>query len=189
MDSVHDHLAVGLPHSEIHGSKSARLSPRLFAACYVLHRLLVPRHPPNALQRLISTFPSEPFFHLRSRRSNSPISSSPRSLGSPRGTCAHSSIPRSCDRESAERAILLQTLRRFASKPAPHKTCVLRFAASTLRSVKYPLHLSNNSNEGLSPRAPGTSMPELFLTDPNLFLLITPPVAPGAPRAGGGGRD
>ena len=39
----------GLPHSEILGSKSARLSPRLFAACYVLHRLSVPRHPPDAL--------------------------------------------------------------------------------------------------------------------------------------------
>ena len=44
----------GLPHSEIHGSKGARPSPQLFAACHVLHRLSVPRHPPNALRRLIS---------------------------------------------------------------------------------------------------------------------------------------
>ena len=43
----------GFPHSEIRGSKSARNSPRLIAACYVLHRLSVPRHPPNALRRLI----------------------------------------------------------------------------------------------------------------------------------------
>ncbi len=57
MYSAYDHLAVGLPHSDIRGSTIARISPRLFAACYVLHRLLVPRHPPNALQRLISTFP------------------------------------------------------------------------------------------------------------------------------------
>ena len=42
-----------MPHSEIHGSKGARPSPRLFAACHVLHRLSVPRHPPNALKRLI----------------------------------------------------------------------------------------------------------------------------------------
>src|SRR5439155_13848969 len=28
-------------------------SPRLIAACYVLHRLSVPRHSPNALRRLI----------------------------------------------------------------------------------------------------------------------------------------
>ena len=42
-----------MPHSEIHGSKGARPSPRLFAACYVLHRLSVPRHPPDALRRLL----------------------------------------------------------------------------------------------------------------------------------------
>ena len=40
---------MGLPHSEIHGSKPARSSPWLFAACHVLHRLLAPRHPPDAL--------------------------------------------------------------------------------------------------------------------------------------------
>ena len=43
----------GFPHSEIRGSTIARISPRLIAACYVLHRLSVPRHPPNALNRLI----------------------------------------------------------------------------------------------------------------------------------------
>jgi hypothetical protein len=42
-------LLGGLPHSDIHGSKPARGSPWLFAACHVLHRLLMPRHPPNAL--------------------------------------------------------------------------------------------------------------------------------------------
>ena len=40
---------LGLPHSDIRESTSARLSSRLFAACHVLHRLSVPRHPPNAL--------------------------------------------------------------------------------------------------------------------------------------------
>jgi hypothetical protein len=39
----------GLPHSEIPGSTIARISPGLFAACHVLHRLSVPRHPPDAL--------------------------------------------------------------------------------------------------------------------------------------------
>ncbi len=42
----------GLPHSEIHGSMPARGSPWLIATCYVLHRLSVPRHPPDALQTL-----------------------------------------------------------------------------------------------------------------------------------------
>ena len=42
-------LLSGLPHSEIQGSTIARISPWLFAACHVLHRLSVPRHPPDAL--------------------------------------------------------------------------------------------------------------------------------------------
>ena len=40
---------AGFPHSDILGSRSARDSPRLNAACHVLHRLLAPRHPPRAL--------------------------------------------------------------------------------------------------------------------------------------------
>ena len=39
----------GFPHSEILGSKLVRSSPGLIAAYHVLHRLLAPRHPPNAL--------------------------------------------------------------------------------------------------------------------------------------------
>ena len=39
----------GLPHSEIFGSQGAPASPKLIAGCHVLHRLSVPRHPPNAL--------------------------------------------------------------------------------------------------------------------------------------------
>ena len=40
------------PHSEISGSMGICPSPKLFAAYHVLHRLLVPRHPPCALIRL-----------------------------------------------------------------------------------------------------------------------------------------
>jgi hypothetical protein len=55
MNSEDDTLAGGLPHSEIPGSPIARISPGLFAACHVLHRLSVPRHPPDALtSRLIT---------------------------------------------------------------------------------------------------------------------------------------
>ena len=43
----------GFPHSEITGSKGARASPVLIAACHVLHRLSSPRHPSEALMRLI----------------------------------------------------------------------------------------------------------------------------------------
>ena len=50
---------MGFPHSEIFGSKCAGNSPKLIAACHVLHRLSVPRHPPNALLVLDLTFVSE----------------------------------------------------------------------------------------------------------------------------------
>jgi hypothetical protein len=39
----------GFPHSDIHGSKPVPGSPWLNAGYHVLHRLLLPRHPPNAL--------------------------------------------------------------------------------------------------------------------------------------------
>ena len=37
------------PHSDISGSSLICSSPKLFAACHVLHRLLMPRHSPCAL--------------------------------------------------------------------------------------------------------------------------------------------
>ena len=44
---------AGFPHSEIHGSMPACGYPWLIAAYHVLHRLLMPRHPPYALFSLI----------------------------------------------------------------------------------------------------------------------------------------
>ena len=44
----------GLPHSDTQGSTPARGFPWIFAACHVLHRLLAPRHPPDALLLLIN---------------------------------------------------------------------------------------------------------------------------------------
>ena len=44
--------SAGFPHSEISGSTVICTSPKLIAACHVLHRLLMPRHSPCALLRL-----------------------------------------------------------------------------------------------------------------------------------------
>ena len=44
---------AGFPHSEIRASTPACGSTRLIAACHVLHRLPVPRHPPYALSILM----------------------------------------------------------------------------------------------------------------------------------------
>src|SRR4051812_6041059 len=58
MNSAKDTLSGGLPHSEIPESTIARISPGLFAACHVLHRLSVPRHPPDALTLRLSATPN-----------------------------------------------------------------------------------------------------------------------------------
>ena len=46
----------GFPHSDIPESKPACGSSRLIAACHVLHRHLLPRHPPCALSNLTIKF-------------------------------------------------------------------------------------------------------------------------------------
>ena len=67
-------MSGGFPHSEIPGSKLVLSSPGLIAEYHVLHRLLLPRHPPNALfaldliqkkpgffrRQMLSTFPPLP---------------------------------------------------------------------------------------------------------------------------------
>ena len=53
---IHELHSCGLLHSDISGSKCACHSPELFAAYRVLHRLLMPRHPPCALISLNSLF-------------------------------------------------------------------------------------------------------------------------------------
>ena len=50
-----EYCSAGFPHSDIHGSMRMCRSPWLFAACHVLLRLLMPRHPPCALFRLTSS--------------------------------------------------------------------------------------------------------------------------------------
>ena len=75
-----EYCSAGFPHSDISGSTVICTSPKLFAACHVLHRLLMPRHSPCALLRLTSSrqtsYPSLP----RWRESSSiplPLLSSP----------------------------------------------------------------------------------------------------------------
>ena len=63
--AINSRMSGGLPHSEIPGSKGALASPGLIAECHVLHRLLSPRHPPNALLAL------DP---IQKRKDRSPLS-------------------------------------------------------------------------------------------------------------------
>jgi hypothetical protein len=79
----------GFPHSEIPGSMPACGSPRLIAACHVLHRLLLPRHPPCALSSLTIKLTRCTRACARTRRFNfmglDPCSS--------RAKCSHASTP------------------------------------------------------------------------------------------------
>jgi hypothetical protein len=83
MNSCPDLPKEGLPHSDIRGSTIARISPRLFAACHVLHRLLAPRHPPNALLALVTNSSARTQYQTApktqpSTAPNTKISSTPR---------------------------------------------------------------------------------------------------------------
>ena len=51
---------VGFSHSDISGSKPVCDSPELFAANYVLHRHLTPRHPSCALSSLTANLAQSP---------------------------------------------------------------------------------------------------------------------------------
>jgi hypothetical protein len=65
----------GLPHSEIPGSMPVCGSPRLIAACHVLHRFSAPRHPPSTLSSLTIKYlkrESFSFTRLSCQRSRSP---------------------------------------------------------------------------------------------------------------------
>ena len=47
--TVTEYCSAVFPHSEISGLSRICRSPKLIAACHVLHRLLMPRHSPCAL--------------------------------------------------------------------------------------------------------------------------------------------
>ena len=114
MYSGPDLLAEGFPHSDIRGSTIARISPRLIAACHVLHRLLAPRHPPNALLILI--------IHHRPRAGPN------RPRGHP---------PERPDRHASNRTTAQHrdTQLLTGSQPARHSTHQFRFTCQTTQVV------------------------------------------------------
>jgi hypothetical protein len=83
----------GFPHSEIVGSKVAHTSPTLIAACHVLHRLCMPRHPRNALTS-----------HLRVRTTNDSAVAPPMAIRMTINLslidCAIASAPESAKRDA-----------------------------------------------------------------------------------------
>ena len=60
----YNRMSGGFPHSDISGSKPIPGSPKLNAGYHVLHRLLLPRHPPNALFALDLIRKEQGWFNL-----------------------------------------------------------------------------------------------------------------------------
>src|SRR3954466_3359369 len=88
----HDRLVRGSPIRTPSDQRSVGSSPRLIAASHVLHRLLVPRHPPCALNNLTNTLfvlDKTPPIHRRTgacaghKRCSRPLCSSQRPTGAP----------------------------------------------------------------------------------------------------------
>jgi hypothetical protein len=92
----------GLPHSEIQGSTIARISPWLIAACHVLHRLSVPRHPPDALTLTLDRKTRRLQGQAQSDRSRMKTLSCRRLRGSITLELPHSPCKRSCRAEARQ---------------------------------------------------------------------------------------
>ncbi len=115
----------GLPHSEIPGSTIARISPGLFAACHVLHRLSVPRHPPDALPSRFSRHTQ------RQRPSSAAILSVQKTLRD--GTHRPETPP-------------------LGATPAAASVAVTQLASSQLSINKHPAGLKPVGNSVILPR-------------------------------------
>ena len=63
--TIPEYCSGVLPHSEISGSTLICSSPKLIAACHVLHRLLMPRHSPCALYSLTFEMISHFWFSIK----------------------------------------------------------------------------------------------------------------------------
>ena len=121
----------GLPHSEIHGSMPARGSPWLIATCCVLHRLSVPRHPPDALHTLVLTAFTRRVSRLSILRT--PRAGANPHIGDLREDASHKTQPYEPPK---------QQLRHRRSR------CHRRITLSGHPLVTYPLHNVNRSRIG-----------------------------------------
>jgi hypothetical protein len=138
MYSAGDTLAGGLPHSDIHGSTPARGSPWLFAACHVLHRLLVPRHPPNALLILdsVDVAPKSRVHHAQKPSSDSVVR-------------VQSSVV-SCQKTTATRPST--ALRTVLEIFTPHTTGFSRTAPPLIACAVTGSHSTKSFTTPLNPR-------------------------------------
>ena len=162
-------LAGGLPHSEIPGSTIARISPGLFAACRVLHRLSVPRHPPDALVSRSITRDARPADDPRI---------TPHGARPPENRRAQGQAPPSLDRgatppAAARMKTLLRTAPRTGSHPTgqqPHRTASQCRGPSASVTFTNPLYPSINTSPGTPAAGAGHARPAAPEPEPNLVF-------------------
>ena len=184
MNSDRDTLAGGLPHTEIPGSPIARISPGLFAASHVLHRLSVPRHPPDALaSRLITASPSPAMPHHRRAQGQAPCRFS--ATAESGGLYEDTSLGQARRRLGLRRPRLAKLCfaERGQALPAPDLSASVTSQLSLHPSINAP------------PRSPAALSRNLLRTSPHhhAVLPVAPPGAtawlwPEPGFAGGGGE-
>ena len=161
-------LSGGFPHSDIPGSKGALASPGLIAECHVLHRLLLPRHPPNAL---IALDPIQkktgPFASTAGSKPSNPSQSS--GYGSLRPDGA----------PSAGSATVAKSERPCSPEPdRPHGQCVLRlgktvFGCPAASSARGPASPSRQRCTSSAPHSERTQKRLVFLLSSRCQSLLS----------------
>ena len=176
MDSDEDTPKGGLPHSEIRGSAGARPSPRLFAACHVLPRLSMPRHPPNALTSLVPLHAqgiAPPRFGCRLPDVGCRSPKGPNRRTQPPIPFRRSVMTR-CRCPIPDAKI---TSRRLTSDPCHLVNVKTLFTCQSAQKTDAGCRLSDDSPTGFRPQT--------LLRDPS----ASPRRPPRPPPNGGGGRD
>jgi hypothetical protein len=141
----------GSPIRKSSDQRSVDSSPRLIAASYVLHRLLVPRHPPCALKNLATQKSHHPTpgrkrcggptrtLYYRVRRCSRPLCSSQRTTGHPPPDPADPDPPR-------------RTAGGTRCRKAPHEATVARSLRTQQRA--YDRHPTHRLRSTRTPRGP-----------------------------------
>jgi hypothetical protein len=170
-------LAGGLPHSEIPGSTIARISPGLFAACRVLHRLSVPRHPPDALLSRSITRDAHPADDPKITRTASRPPENRRAQGQ-----APPSLDRGATPPAAARMKTLLRTAPGAPAPAPQDSnpCPRPVRLGHIHKSASPFNQRQPRNPG---RRRGTCPPGRPGTGTKPGLLRASPSATGLPRS------
>jgi hypothetical protein len=171
-------LPGGLPHSEIPGSTIARISPGLFAACHVLHRLSVPRHPPDALDlRLIPTR------RQKSRQQKS------RQQGPPIGKAVQTAAHRDKTRPGQNPLGTKSARDKIRSGQNPANTATSHEDTSSDTAAQHhrtPPGSKTSRNPGtqVPPRAMSASVTSQLSLHPSIIAPAPAPPKPATPRAG-----